>query len=283
MSIGKLIVIIGTTFGLSTWSSPILGQMNDSSMIKVQTNLGEVVVHHHLVDSDNPPVIFLHGLFFDHHLWDYQAKNIKDRSIYLIDMPLHGKSINASKNWDLQDCAKMLLDILEELKINQTHAVGHSWGGMTLLRAAEIDSLKFKSLTFFNTPFKEYSKKDKRTVKLQHLGLIFKKFFIKKASENIFDTASLNKNPDLFRYFRACMQQLPNINIKYLNRAVRINAEDKLKQIQNLKIKHQIIVGENDKIAPAPPSGNIIYEEGGHTTLLEYPENSLRHILSIIQ
>ena len=282
-SMADLITIIGAIIGLITMNSPILGQVDDSSSVKVHTNLGGIVVYQRIVDNDNTPVIFLHGLFFDHHLWDYHANSIKDRSVYVIDMPMHGNSINVNRNWDLQDCAKMLIEILDELKISQTHAVGHSWGGMTILRAAEISPEKFKSLTFFNTPFKEYSKKNKRIVKLQHLGLIFKNLFIKKAAENVFDAASLKRNSDLFKYFNSCMQKLPNKNIKYLNRVVRINAADKLKQIQNLKISHQIIVGKSDKIAPAPISENIIYEEGGHTTPLEYPENSLKHILSIIQ
>ena len=264
------------------WGSAIFGQVKDRSVLKIQTTLGEIIIHQHLVDSNNTPLIFLHGLFFDHHLWDYYTYSIEERNMYVIDMPLHGESINVNSTWDLQDCATMLIEILEALNIHEVHAVGHSWGGMTILRAAELDPKKFKSLTFFNTPFMAYSSKDIRTIKLQHLGLIFKNLFIKKASENIFATASLMNNPSLYQYFKSCMQRLSRRNIKYLNTVVRINSTDKLEALQNLKINHQIIVGKEDKIASAPPCKNIIYEEGGHTTPLEYPANSLQQILSII-
>lgn len=254
--------------------------LKTDSTRNIETSIGEIIVFQNVVENENTPLIFLHGLFFDHQLWDYQISAITDRSVYVIDMPMHGQSNNINPNWTLEDCATMLLEILEKLAIQEVHAAGHSWGGMTILRAAESYPDRFESISFFNTPFEAYTKKEIRIIKLQHTGLIFKQLFIKVASKSIFANKSLEGNPELFKYFKNCMQKLSNKEIRYLNKVVRISATDKLAVIKNFKIKHQIIVGKEDNIAPAPPSENIIYLEGGHTSPLEYPEESLKTILS---
>lgn len=263
-------------------NSSVLGQTHSMSNLQLETALGQIHMYTHITDAPNTPVIFLHGLFFDHHLWDYQVSKIIDRDVYVLDMPLHGKSIQVNKKWDLEDGAKMLLEIIEKLHLKEVHAVGHSWGGMTILRAGELEPGLFKSMTFFNTPFKSYGKNEIKTIQLQHLGLLFKKLFIQKASEKIFAISSLKRNPRLIEYFSSCLEKLSNKNIRYLNHVVRINATDKQNAIRDLKIKHQIIVGKEDQLAPAPPSDSIIYVESGHSTPLELPEISTKLILSIL-
>jgi 3-oxoadipate enol-lactonase len=58
-------------------------------------------------------------------------------------MPLHGHSReNIRPNWTLNDCADMLIEILDSLHIPRVIAIGHSWGSMTILRAAHKHPLK---------------------------------------------------------------------------------------------------------------------------------------------
>ena len=103
----------------------------------INTNLGKIAVYPKLVDSDKTPIIFLHGVYFDHHLWDEVLYSIRDRKTFSLDMPFHGLSKEITKtDWSLNDCADMLLEILDHLKIAKVIAVGHSWGSMTILRAA---------------------------------------------------------------------------------------------------------------------------------------------------
>ncbi len=103
----------------------------------INTLVGKIAVFHKPSLSDQIPVIFLHGVYFDHNLWDGQIAAINDRKVFAIDVPMHGKSkTNIKKDWDLDDCAKMLLEIIDSLKLEKVIAIGHSWGSMTILRAA---------------------------------------------------------------------------------------------------------------------------------------------------
>ena len=84
----------------------------------IHTNLGKIAVCQKLTNSDKTPIMFLHGVYFDHHLWDKVINSIQDRSTFSVDMPFHGLSKEITKtDWTLNDCADMLLEILDSLKI----------------------------------------------------------------------------------------------------------------------------------------------------------------------
>lgn len=72
----------------------------------INTQIGEIAVYITEVPSAELPLIFLHGVYFDHHLWGNQVNEIKDRTVITVDMPLHGSSQNNKKaNWNLTDCS----------------------------------------------------------------------------------------------------------------------------------------------------------------------------------
>lgn len=103
----------------------------------IPTRLGQIAVHRRAAENQRTPIVMLHGVYFDHQLWKHQVAAIGDRTLILPDMPLHGDSRQITKaNWNLDDCGGMLLDILNYLKIPEVIAVGHSWGSMSILRAA---------------------------------------------------------------------------------------------------------------------------------------------------
>jgi hypothetical protein len=107
--------------------------------------MGKIAVHIKEVPNTTP-ILFLHGIFFDHHLWNYQVSRIKDRTTLTIDMPLHRDSKQPiPDNWDLEDFGDMLIDILDTLQLSKVIAIGHSWGSMTILRADDASG-KVQSL-----------------------------------------------------------------------------------------------------------------------------------------
>lgn len=83
----------------------------------IKTSIGDIAVYCREV-KNTVPVIFLHGVYFDHNLWSYQTSRVKDRTVITIDMPLHGASTkHVPKLWNLADCGEMLLEILKALNI----------------------------------------------------------------------------------------------------------------------------------------------------------------------
>ena len=191
-----------TTLLLTISFSIVKGQStntNNMEKIFVNTLLGKIAVYRKASDTKNIPIIFLHGVYFDHHLWNKVIDSINDRTIITLDMPLHGLSKEITKNdWTLNDCAEMLLEILDSLQITKVIAVGHSWGSMTILRAASKQPERFESVLLCNMPFLAATKKQKLTFGLQHIMLIFRNFYTNEAAKALFGKSSLQENPSFF-------------------------------------------------------------------------------------
>lgn len=237
----------------------------------INTKIGKIAVHSSEHKSDNLPIIFLHGVYFDHHLWDKQVNEIKDRMGFSLDMPLHGKSREITKmDWSLSDCADMLIEILDSLKIPKVIAIGHSWGSMTILRAASKHPERFEGIGLCNMPFEAATPKQKRIFKLQHTMLAFRNFYTKQAAKSLYGKASLKENPDLLRQLQRPMNMLTIRDIKQTDKKVIIDAEDATSVIINLKVKAIALKGKEDYV-PTPPKIQTILVDGGHISPLEQP------------
>ena len=237
----------------------------------IHTNLGKIAVYPKLVESDKTPIIFLHGVYFDHHLWNEVINSIQDRSTFSVDMPFHGLSKEITKtDWTLNDCADMLIEILDSLKITKVIAVGHSWGSMTILRAASEQPARFESVLLCNMPFLAATKKQKITFGLQHSMLRFRNFYTNQAAKALFGKTSLKENPSLVDHLKRPMNLLSKAQIKQTDKAVIGEAEDATELIKNLKVRAVALKGVEDYV-PAPPNIETIIITGGHISPLEQP------------
>jgi 3-oxoadipate enol-lactonase len=239
--------------------------------IFVNNHLGKIAVYQKIADTKNIPIIFLHGVYFDHHLWDNQIEEIKDRTVITVDMPLHGESwLNIKEDLSLNDCSDMLIEILDSLHIKKVIAIGHSWGSMTILRAANNYPERFASIGLCNMPFHAATKKEKVTFGIQHSMLVFRNFYTKQAAKILFGKTSLKENPSILNQFKRSMSVLSNKQIKQIDKVVILNADDATKLIEALKVKALALKGEEDYV-PTPPKIETTIVKGGHISPLESP------------
>lgn len=244
----------------------------------ITTKIGRIAVYVKENPSTELPIIFLHGVYFDHQLWDKQVDAIIDRSVVSIDMPLHGKSREDIKpDWTLNECADMLIEILDSLQLTKVIANGHSWGSMTILRAAHKQPERFASIGLCNMPFQAASKKQKNIFGLQHSMLVFRNFYTKQAAKALFGKASLKENPRLINQLQRPMDILSNKQIKQIDKAVILDATDVTDLITNLKVKAIALKGKEDYV-PTPPNIETTVIDGGHVSPLEKPDVVIKFI-----
>lgn len=247
------------------------------------TRVGKISVYIRKGTSDELPVIFLHGIYFDHHLWDKQADEITDRTVISVDMPLHGGSReNIKPNWTLDDCAEMLVDILDGLQLPKVVAIGHSWGSMTILRAAYKYPERFASLGLCNMSILASTKAQKVASYFQHSMLVFRKFYRNQSARSLFGKTSLNENPALIDELTRPMSILSNKDIQQVDKAVLTNAGDTTRIIGALNVKAVALRGEEDFV-PTPPKIETIIVKGGHVSPLEAPLEVSDLIKQVIQ
>lgn len=250
--------------------------------MEIWTDLGEIAVYRKDFASERTPLILLHGVYFDHHLWDHQVQGIHDRKVYTLDMPLHGKSTLISKvDWSLEDCADMLLQILDKLEIHRVIAVGHSWGSMTILRAAHKRPERFESVLLCNMPFRAATMRQKWIFGMQHALLLFRGFYIRQAAGALFARSSLRETPLLAEELRRTMGQLSAREIETVDRRVILEADDATEMIRGLQFEALALLGREDYV-PAPPNLPTVLVKGGHVSPLEAPQEVLRVIRKLL-
>ncbi len=261
----------------------ILTTMNTTGQTHIiPTKIGEIAVYISQVESAEIPVIFLHGVYFDHHLWDSQVDSITDRTTITVDMPLHGKSrTGILPNWTLDDCAEMPLELMDSLAIPRVIAVGQSWGSMTILRAAHKHPERFHSILFCNMPF-QVSNKSKALFALQHSMLMFRNFYTQQAAKVMFGKQSRKADPTLVDQLKRTMKILLNREIKYVDKAVIMTAPDATQLIEQLKVKALAIKGIEDYVPVLPSNVETTIVKGGHVSPLEQPTEVLRLLRKLL-
>jgi pimeloyl-ACP methyl ester carboxylesterase len=255
---------------------------NKYPKVYIHTKIGKIAVYHHFANSDKTPIIFLHGVYFDHHLWDAVIESIKDQTIITLDMPMHGMSKELLKDdWTLNDCADMLIEILNILHLPKVIAIGHSWGSMTILRAAHKNPELFSVIGLCNMPFMAASKRKKLTLRMQHIMLPFRNFYTQQAVKALFGKSSLNKNTSLTSQLKRTMDLLTINEIKHTDNAVIANADDTTILIEILKVKALALKGAEDYV-PSPPNMETIIVKGGHVSPVENPNGVIEFIKVLI-
>ena len=240
--------------------------------MEVNTRIGRIAVQSRRVDSDEHPLILLHGVYFDHRLWDAVVDSIKDRTVVTLDMPLHGGSRKIVKSdWTLNDCAGMLLDTLDALGMTRVVAVGHSWGSMTILRAAHRRPGAFAAIGLCNIPFHAASLKTRALFGLQHALLPFRGFYMRKAAESLFGKDSLKHDPSLIQELTRPMGSISNREIRRIDKSVILDAEDATGMLKSLEVPALALKGAEDYV-PTPPGIETVMVKGGHVSPLEQPK-----------
>ena len=83
------------------------------------------------------PLVLVHGFLGSSKMWEPQVDFFKDYfRVITPDLPGYGKSNKAKSHNSIQSVANLLLDCLEEKKIDKFYLLGHSMGGMIVQKAS---------------------------------------------------------------------------------------------------------------------------------------------------
>ncbi len=273
------LLLFSTLLAMNTPNSS--AQSTEPQTQIISTSLGDIHVYLRPV-AQTIPIIFLHGVYFDHHLWDNQVAQITDRTTISIDMPLHGQSKNGVPDrWSVTDMGNMLLEILEELQIPEVYAIGQSWGSSTILAAAHRAPQRFRAIGLGNMPTEAGTKGLARTFWWRHRLLPFRQFYSRQVVKAMMGKDTFKQQPELLSQLRRSMNLLSNAELRQIDHLVIVEAEATASLLEDLKMPALALKGKEDYV-PDPPGLPLRMVEGGHVSPFEAPEEVMEWINEVI-
>jgi len=236
------------------------------------------------------PLILIHGFLGSSKMWEPQINFFKNHfRVITPDLPGFGKSNKAKSHNSIQSIANLLMDCLEEKKIDKFYLLGHSMGGMIVQEIAKKYGNKIVKLICYSTgPRGEmpgrFESVDQSRENLKKKGLeitvknIAKTWFVRK--ENA-------------KYFDICIEAGKQTSTKAADDALiafkNWNGVDTLKNIKNETL---IVWGDQDKSynleqiktleKSIKKSKLVIFKNCAHNVHLEQPDqfnNTIKNFL----
>jgi pimeloyl-ACP methyl ester carboxylesterase len=163
----------------------------------VSTDLGRLHVRR---TGTGPPVVLWHSLFVDSRSWGSLVDMLaRDRTVYTIDGPSHGKSEAVRRDFTFEECVASAEEALDRLGLTErVDWVGNAWGGHVGIRLATGPRLR--TLTTIGTPVQAFTLGEKLT-KGWPLVELYRfagpnGFILKQLSDSLLGAEAIAAEPD---------------------------------------------------------------------------------------
>ena len=191
------------------------------------------------------PLVLVHGFLVSSKIWELQIDFFKDYfRVITPDLPGFGKSNKAKSHNNIQSFANLLLDCLDEKKIDQFYLLGHSMGGMIVQEMAKKRGDKILKLVCYSTGPRGEMPGRFETVDQSRENL--KKNGLEVTAKNIAKTWFIKG--ENAKYFNICIEAGKQTSTKAFDDAIiaykNWNGVDTLKNIKNETL---IVWGDQDK------------------------------------
>ena len=224
-----------------------------------------------VTETDNLPVIFLHGFGADASSWQLVESQLGDTySLHTIELPCHGGSAISLAHTSIETLTSVLSKVVSLLAPDGCHLVGHSLGGLLTVTIADKLSPNIKSVTLIapaglgpniNRDFlKKFVSVKKRREMKQVLALLVE-------DKNLI-TSNMVEKALMVGRIDGASEALTKISDDML---VKIDNGSVTSLLKALSCAVKLIWGERDLIIPVPVPNCEIVDGVGHMPHLEAP------------
>jgi pimeloyl-ACP methyl ester carboxylesterase len=249
--------------------------------MRVRTNLGELYVED---VGQGPPVVLWHSFLHHGGMWKAQIEALRTRHrVICIDAPGHGRSPVLRRAFDLDECARAVLEILDARSVECAGFAGLSWGGMVAIALVAMAPARVSSLALFDT-----SARREPRIKLARyfaLGSVFRTLgavpaLTRQIVPIMFSEQTRRENPKLVEDWLAYVGGLDGASVWHALGCIMLRRA-RLTELSRVRVPTMVVVGEHDvaqplveaqAIADAIPGARLeIVRGAGHLTAVERP------------
>jgi 3-oxoadipate enol-lactonase len=232
--------------------------------------------------GDGPPVLLIHGLGWDHSLWNPTVERFSPRyRMIAVDTRGHGGTDKPAGPYDMGMFARDYAALADALGLKRVCVVGLSQGGMVAQQLAVLRPDLVSSLVLMSTSCKSApSLRDNMEARIVAMDKIGPEAAAKIAAESIFSPAWRAANEGELARFYAWRSEMPT---EPLNAATRALYDfDLSKDLPAIKVPTLVVAGTEDvltrpagmeEIAALIPGAKYqLVSDTGHMIPVEQPQ-----------
>jgi 3-oxoadipate enol-lactonase len=250
--------------------------------MRVPTALGELYVDDF---GEGSPVVFWHSFLHHGGMWKPQAEALRSRHrVILIDAPGHGRSSAIHRPFDMEDCARAAIAVMDACKVERAAMVGLSWGGMVAMQLATMRPERLTGIAVFDTSCRREPLKNRLEYKalaavLRALGPM--PILLDRIEPLFFTEHSRKHRRDLVDPFRAYVSRMDRESILHALECITAR-RDLSAALGKVQLPALVALGADDVAQPLVESEHIaralprsqlsIVPNAAHLSALENPD-----------
>jgi pimeloyl-ACP methyl ester carboxylesterase len=265
-------------------------------MSEVHTVQGDGFTLQTVVDGQGPPVVFGHGLLYDHRMYQSQTRALAPHYRTVApDSRGHGGSGMPAGKWTIREQGSDYVRVMDALGVDQAVVVGQSMGGMAALHLALDHPDRVAGLVLIDTS--AGAEAPLRRVKYRLLTVLAQTFGIRpwllnEASKVMYGPTFRRRHRDVVRQWLETMADYdPNVIARTLHPVV--TRPSVLDRLGSIGVPALVIVGEEDRTTPPaesrlmahglPDAKLVTLPRTGHMAPIEQPEETTRLLVEFLR
>ena len=232
--------------------------------------VGGSTIHYESAGTGRP-LVLLHGIGSNSRSWNRQLEILsRDFNVIAWDAPGYGRSSDPDGRPSIVYYARQLAGLLDELRLDRIHLLGHSFGGVVAQEFYRAYSDRVDRLILADTTFR--GSRDKLE---ERLTMIRTMTPAEMAAQRAPQLLSPNSPPELFEEAIAIMSEVRRAGYEFA--AIALAQADTREVLRNLRVPTLLIWGVEDAITPLwrdLPEGSRLaaIPYAGHLCYAEQPE-----------
>jgi pimeloyl-ACP methyl ester carboxylesterase len=191
------------------------------------------------------PLVLVHGFLGTSKMWEPQINFFKNYfRVITPDLPGFGRSNKVKSHNSIQSIANLILDCLEEKKIDKFNLLGHSMGGMIVQEMAKKNGDKISKLICYSTGPRGEMPGRFETVDQSREN--FKKKGLELSAKNIAKTWFVLG--EKAKYFDICIEEGKQTSLETVDNAlIAFKNWNGVNTLKNIKNETLIVWGDQDR------------------------------------
>jgi 3-oxoadipate enol-lactonase len=260
--------------------------------MRVPTAVGDLYVED---VGEGSPVVLWHSYLHHGGMWKAQVEALRGKHrVINIDAPGHGRSSTIHRPFDMAECARAVVSVMDACKVQRAAMAGLSWGGMVAMQLAVQSPERLTGIAVFDTSCRREPRRNR--LKYKVMGGIMRTIgavpaLLDRVEPLFFSDRSRAERRDLVDPWRGYVSRMDRASILHGLECIMGRAE-LTSALRKVDMPALVAVGAEDRAQPIAESEHIaqairrsqlaIIPDAAHLAALENPVATNALLLSFL-